>query len=348
MNPLVDIIIPSWNGKTFLENCLISLYRQTFTQYRVIIVDNGSDDGTLDFLQSNYPKVKVVALPENMGFCRAVNRGIEAGVSPFVFLLNNDTELAEDCLEQLIHAAHHYSEDFFAPKMLDFANRFILDGAGDGYLRGGAGYRLGTMETDGPMYAESRQVFGACGGAALYRRSMLEETGLLDEDFFAYLEDVDLNLRACRLGYLCRFVPEARVYHIGSATTGSKINPFTVRLSTRNSLYVLIKHYSLPLFFRFFPVICIYQLLWFAFCVKRRQVIPFLQGAMQGVIGMRRLRQKHHALRKKDRLSTMELAQRLSKTEQMVLRSIMFRRREEGKGNGLFLLYKKLFIRKTD
>ena len=210
--------------------------------------------------------------------------------SPLVFLLNNDTELAPDCLAELVRAAGQHDDAFFAPKMLSFREREILDGAGEGYLRGGVGYRLGTMERDSEVYSQPRQVFGACGGAALYRRVMLERIGLFDEDFFAYLEDVDLNFRANRAGFSCRYVPSARVYHIGSATTGSKINPFTVRLSTRNNLYLLLKNYPVSMLFRFLPAIVVYQFFWLLFVIKKGQflsycsgIIAFLRGARQHV-----------------------------------------------------------------
>ncbi|MCK5069109.1 MAG: glycosyltransferase family 2 protein, partial [Desulfocapsa sp.] len=233
----IDIVIPNFNGKVFLRNCLNSLQKQTCTEFSVIVVDNGSTDGSIELLSEEYPKVKVLSWDENRGFSAAVNAGIDAGSAPLIFLLNNDTELDKHCLDELIATAQAKAGyDFFAAKMLNYHERTSLDGAGDAFLRGGVGYRIGTMETDGNYYNTARQVFGACAGAALYRRDFFDELGLFDEDFFAYLEDVDLNLRANSRGKKCWYVPDARVYHIGSATTGSKINPFTVSLSTRNNL----------------------------------------------------------------------------------------------------------------
>ena len=299
--PAVNIVIPNWNGLRFLPACLASIEQHNFTSLQVTVVDNGSLDGSLEYLRENHPQVRVIALPENRGFSAAVNKGILSSTAPLVFLLNNDTELAPDCLRHLMTTAEEQvGFDFFSPKMLSFHDRSMLDGAGDSYLRGGAGYRLGTMELDGPAYNQAGPVFGACAGAVLYRRSLFDQIGLFDEDFFAYLEDVDLNLRINHSGRRGCYVPTAKVYHIGSASSGSKINPFTVRLSTRNSFYVLLKNYPALLLLRFLPVILIYQFFWLLFVLKKEQVPAYLQGVVQAVRGMREMRKKRKEISKYD------------------------------------------------
>ena len=343
-DPFVDIVIPTWNGWSLLEHCLRTIVGQSFKQYTITVVDNGSADGTVASLRSLYPEVRIVAFPENKGFSVAVNDGIKAGSHSLVFLLNNDTELAPDCLQCLVDASKQYDDQFFAPKMLNFHDHRMLDGAGDGYLRGGAGYRLGTMETDSNVYNQSGPVFGACGGAVLYRRSLFDRIGFFDEDFFAYLEDVDLNLRINRAGLQGYYVPAARVYHVGSATTGSKINSVTIRLSTRNSLYVLIKNYQLSLFVRFLPVICIYQFCWLLFSIKKHQFLPYCRGMCQGLAKFRQMRKKHHELRGHDQLTVPEFASCLKRAEKDAVVSIMRRRSEQGKGNGLLRFYGFLFL----
>ena len=151
--PAVNLIIPNWNGLRFLPVCLTSIEQQNFISLQITVVDNGSHDGSLEYLRENHPQVRVIALPENRGFSAAVNQGILSSTAPFVFLLNNDTELDSACLSHLVQVAEEQKEfDFFSPKMLSFHDRTVLDGAGDGYLRGGAGYRLGTMEQDNPVY----------------------------------------------------------------------------------------------------------------------------------------------------------------------------------------------------
>jgi GT2 family glycosyltransferase len=341
----VHVVIPNFNGKRFLADCLASLKGQNYSSFAVTVVDNGSSDGSLDYLQTSHPEVGCLALPENRGFSAAVNAGILVGSAPYVFLLNNDTELPPDCLKQLVQAADEQQEfDFFAPKMVSFHDHGVLDGAGDGYLRGGAGYRLGTMERDSARYNRPGPVFGACAGAVLYRRDVFDRVGLFDEDFFAYLEDVDLNLRMSRAGLRGYYVPASVVYHIGSATTGSKINAFTVRLSTRNSFLVLLKNYPSSLFIRFFPVICIYQCCWLLFAVKKGQFSAYCRGAGEMFTQFRSMRRKHHVQQGRAQLSAAEFADCLKDAEKDVLASIIHRRTEQGKGSLLLRVYETLFL----
>lgn len=343
--PQVAIVIPNYNGLDFLRHCLQTLEQQAYASFLITVVDNGSVDGSAAFIRNRYPKVQLISLPENRGFSAAVNAGIVTTDSPYIFLLNNDTELPSDCLFHLVQAAEALPDyDFFAPKMLSYHDHDVLDGAGDGFLRGGAGYRIGTMEQDSSLYDQSGPVFGACGGAVLYRRALFDKIGYLDDNFFAYLEDVDLNLRANRAGLRCWYVPEARVYHIGSATTGSKFNDFTIRLSTRNSFFVLLKNYHLSLFLRFFPVICIYQFFWLLFVIKKHQLRPYMKGIIEAVGKISLMREEYRQSRELDHKTTAELAECLTKTERSVVDSIMRRRQEKGRGNRLLLLYRFLFL----
>lgn len=341
----IDIVIPNYNGLRVLVPCLNSIARQAYPYIKVIVVDNGSTDGSGRFVCEKFPEIQLIALTENAGFSAAVNAGIMAGASPLVFLLNNDTELKKNCIQHLAQAAHSLTRyDFFVPKMLSFHDHSVIDGASDGFLRGGAGYRIGTMEKDSPIYSLPGPTFGACGGAALYRRSLFDQVGLFDEDFFAYLEDVDFNLRINRAGFHGYYVPAAAVYHIGSATSGSKINDFTLRLSTRNSFYVLLKHYQLSLLLRLLPVIIIYQLCWFVFCLKKGHIGSYAKGLAQVSAKAIVMRRKHAALRKKDRLTTAELALCLKKSEKNVVESIKRRRSAQGKKNTLLQLYEFFFL----
>ena len=336
---MIDIVIPNWNGKHFLQVCLDSIRAQSFRDWRVFLVDNGSTDASVAYVCEHFPEVHIIALPENTGFSPAVNRGIAAGDGEFVFLLNNDTELAPDCLERLMEAAAHSPADFFAAKMLSFHQRDLLDGAGEGYLRGGAGYRLGTLEADGGFYEQSRPVFGACAGAALYRRRVFDEVGGFDPDFFAYLEDVDWNLRAARVGKICRYVAEARVYHIGSASSGSKINPFTVRLSTRNSFFVLAKNYSAAMLLRFCLCIAVYQFFWLLFALKKRQIVPYVQGCFAALADLPAMRRKFRDGLPGPEIAPALLRDKLRQAEREAVESIMRRRAAAGKGDTLFRLY---------
>jgi hypothetical protein len=343
--PSIEILIPNWNGRHLLKTCLDSLKSQTVDDFAVTVIDNGSTDGSVEFIAGSYPEVRCIALPDNSGFSAAVNAGITRSAAPWILLLNNDMEVEAGCLVALHQAIDRDRDyDFFALKMMNFHHRSYIDGAGDGVLRGGAGYRLGTLEIDGPPYDKDREVFGACAGAALYRRDLFDRVGLFDSDFFAYLEDVDLNLRARRLGCRCRFLAGARVYHIGSATSGSKFNPLTIRLSTRNSINVLVKNYPPALLLRYLPVIAIYQLAWFCFCVKKRLLRPYLQGLVAAGRGFSTMLAKRSAP-VGPQISVAEFDDILRRGERDAVESIMARRRVEGKGNSLLRLYCRLFLR---
>ena len=340
----IDIVIPNWNGKDLLRACLDSLRQQVHKDHSVIVVDNGSEDGSPGMLQQ-YPEVTCISWPENRGFSVAVNAGIKLSTAPLIFLLNNDTELHENCLQELAAAAEEYpNDDFFAAKMLNYHDHSLLDGAGDAFLRGGVGYRLGTMEPDGALYSTPRQCFGACAGAALYRREMLQKTGGFDEDFFAYLEDVDLNLRANSRGMCCRYVPRAKVFHVGSATSGSKINAFTIRLSTRNNFNVLLKNYPFILLLRFAPVIFIYQFFWFCFVLKKGQIPAYCKGIWSFCVNFSVIYAKRKQNLERQTIPAGRLASVMTDGERDGIASIMARRREKGQGNLLFGVYKKIFL----
>ena len=339
----IDIVIPNWNGRHMLEICLPSLYSQTHKDFDIIVVDNGSTDDSLDYIHTNFPEVKVIALDKNYGFSAAVNRGIESGCREWVLLLNNDIEMAPACLDSLAQQIDSNSEvRMYALKMLSFANRTMLDGAGDGVLRGGVGYRFGTLEPDSDYYSLRREVFGACGGAALYNRVLFDELGLFDEEFFAYLEDVDFNLRAVRAGYTCWYVPEAVVYHMGSATSGSKINKLTVRLTTRNNIFVLCKNYTLPMLIRFLPALLVYQFFWLLFVIKKRQFIAYMSGLFEAIPRMLSMaRKKPRQL--ESTITISRFCEKIIASEGDVVKSIMARRRGEGKNNTLLRWYLTIF-----
>jgi GT2 family glycosyltransferase len=254
------VVIPNWNGERFLSTCLGSLRRQSLEDFDTVLVDNGSTDGSVAFVSRSFPEVRVLPLGENGGFSVAVNAGIRASRTEYVALLNNDTEVDPDWLRALVRAADSYPEaGSFASKLVDFNDRGILDGAGDVLRRSGLPYRLGHGEPDRGQYDEVTFVFGACAGAAMYRRSMLDEIGLFDEDFWANCEDGDLSFRAQLAGYRCLFVPGSVVYHMGSATFGKR-SASSTRLGTRNSLCLLVKNLPTPLVPGFVPFVVAGQL----------------------------------------------------------------------------------------
>jgi len=257
----LTVVIPNWNGERFLRLCLGSLRGQTFRGFETILVDNGSTDGSRAFAKKHFPEVNVVPLGENRGIAAAFNAGIEASETEYVVLLNNDTEQDPGWLEALVRAAEDHPEaGLFASKLVDFHDRRVLDGAGDAMRLSGLPYRLGHGERDGGRFDRPAYVFGACAAAALYRRDMLDEVGLFDEDFVSYCEDGDLSFRAQLAGYRCFYVPGAVVYHMGSASTGGKRSATATRLGSRNSFSLLVKNLPLSAVAHILPFFVLGQL----------------------------------------------------------------------------------------
>mgnify|MGYP000088428791 CR=1 FL=1 len=341
----IEIVIPNWNGRDYLAGCLRSLKEQSCQSFGVTVVDNGSSEDTAGFLRDFYPWVRLIGFERNRGFSAAVNAGIKKSRADWILLLNNDIEVDKDCIKVLIGSVGKYpGYDFFSLKMMSYHQRQVFDGAGDAALRGGVGYKVGSMEKDRGQYAEDRDVFGACAGAALYSRRFFHKVGYFDEDFFAYLEDVDLNMRAARAGLKCRYLAEAIVYHIGSASSGSKINPFTIRLSTRNNINVLVKNYPLVLLLKFLPAILVYQFMWLCFVLKKRQFAAYLKGVAGALVQVPVMRQKREKLHIKSLVSPDDFGGVLIASEREAVQSIMDRRLASGKGNRILNTYNKLFL----
>lgn len=238
----VSVIIPNYNGIAYLDGVLSTLERQTMKNYEVILVDNGSTDGSSAFVMANYPWVHLVELSDNFGFCGAVNAGIRASRAPYVLLLNNDTEVEPDFLEEMTAALRRHKKAFScAARMVQFHDRDKLDDAGNYYCALGWSYARGKGK-DIHTYEKEEMIFAACGGAAIYRRKIFEKIGLFDEEHFAYLEDTDVGYRARIYGYENWYAPKAIVYHVGSGTTGSRYNHFKTRYSSRNNIYLIYKN----------------------------------------------------------------------------------------------------------
>lgn len=246
MKSTITIIIPNFNGKQFLKTCLGSISKQNCSSYDIIIVDNASSDGSVEYILENYPEIILVQNKENMGFAAAVNQGIMISSSEYIFLLNNDVELKPNCISNLLKGIEK-DENIFAvsSKMVQYNDRSKIDDAGDEYSILGWTRKVGDGKSP-DLYNAERETFSACAGAALYRKSILDEIGYFDENFFAYMEDVDISYRARILGYKCVYCPDAVVYHRGSGTSGSRYNEFKIRLAARNNVYVPYKNMPWP------------------------------------------------------------------------------------------------------
>lgn len=246
----IDIVVPNLNGEPHLPVLLQSLSRQSFEDTRIIFVDNGSTDGSIRMFETSCAELglnsQVISLAQNTGFSHAVNVGIKASDTEYVVLLNNDIEADEFLIENLYRTIRQKKDAFAASaKMVNFFNRNVIDDAGDGYTVLGWGFKSGEGR-EVSAYTEDREIFSACGGAAIYRRSVFDQIGFFDEAFFAYLEDLDISYRARIYGYRNYFASTAVAYHKASATTGGKRSSFKMKLVPRNNIYLIYKNMPLP------------------------------------------------------------------------------------------------------
>ena len=285
----VTIIIPNYNGKALLENCIRTLERQTCQNFRLLVVDNGSTDGSAS-VRSETLDMEVIALNENTGFCGAVNLGIRRSDTPYVLLLNNDTETDERFVEEMLKGIKKSDRIFSCgAQMLDFRRRDVIDNAGDLYTLFGWAVARGKGKPAAD-FSKEKDVFSCCGGAVIYRRELLAQTGLLDERHFAYLEDVDLGYRARLMGYRNRYIPAAKVYHVGSATTGTRYNEKKVYLAARNSMFVIYKNMPLLQLLFNLPFLLAGVLIKWLFFVKKGFGRAYLRGIGAGLAGCRSCR----------------------------------------------------------
>ena len=279
----VTIIIPNYNGKHFMEPCLESLTHQTCSDFRILVVDNASTDGTLAYMEENYPEIEVIALDQNYGFSKAVNIGIQNSTTPYVLLLNNDTTVDSHFVEEMVKAIKSSKRIFsVSSKMIQMYHPELIDSAGDLYTLVGWGICRGTGR---PVSNYTRQddIFTACAGAAIYRRSVFKKIGYFDENHFAYLEDIDVGYRAKIYGYRNIYCPTALVYHVGSGTSGSKYNSFKVKLSARNNIYLNYK--NMPVFqllINLFPLTAGY-LVKYLFFIKIGFGKDYKEGILEGL-----------------------------------------------------------------
>jgi GT2 family glycosyltransferase len=268
--PTFSIVIPNWNGLRFLKDCFDSIAKLQPEAFETIMVDNGSTDNSIAFTTEHYPWVVIKKLPENFGFARAVNEGIKIAKGSHIFLLNNDTETAPDFLRHMQAAIETYGDRaFFACKMLDFKDRNIIDRVGDGMTWTGKSYQRGELAKDDGSYDTPMRVFGACAGAAVYPAAMLKEIGLFDLSMITYMEDVDLDFRALLQGWQCWYIPEARVYHIGSATAG-KASAFSFKMMVRNHLKLIFKNFPTGALIRYAPKIAYAELRLLGAAIRQR------------------------------------------------------------------------------
>lgn len=277
----VTVVIPNYNGKQFLEPCMKALANQTCRDFDVLVVDNGSTDESVLWLKEQ--QIKTVFLKENTGFSGAVNVGIRASSTPYVILLNNDTEAEPEYVGELIEAIEKNDRIFsVSPRMIQFHRRDLMDDAGDMYTVMGWAYQRGVGQETG-RYNRPCHIFSACAGAAIYRRSVFEEIGYFDEMHFAYLEDLDVGYRAKIAGYYNRYCPSSVVYHVGSGTSGSKYNSFKVKLAARNGIYLNYKNMPAPQLFVNAVPILLGIIVKYGFFKKKGFAGEYVEGILEGI-----------------------------------------------------------------
>jgi GT2 family glycosyltransferase len=299
---MLSVIVLNWNGKHHLDCCLRSLARQTYDDLEIILVDNGSTDGSVSYVRAHFPWVQVVALSTNQGFCAGNNVGIRAARGEYIALLNNDTEVDEAWAGEMVRVfEQHPTVGFCASKMLLFDQRTIIDSAGDYYSISGAGGKRGRLEP-ATRYTEPAEVFGACGGAAVYRRALLDDVGLLDEDFFLIFEDLDLSFRAQLKGYRCRYVPTAIVYHKVNATMGTYSHTY-VYYGHRNLVLTFVKNMPYPLLVQGLPAHLLHTAMGLAFFATRGRLASFIQAKRDAFGALGVTLQKRTSIQQQRRVS---------------------------------------------
>lgn len=278
----VTVIIPNYNNVELLDNLLRSL-KKSDTPYKTIIVDNNSQDDSVELVKKEYPEIKLIENDTNRGFAKAVNQAIKIADTKYVFLLNNDTIICPNTISSLLNTIKK-DENIFSvsSKMIQYHNKNLIDDVADEYTLLSWSKKVG-FNHDISEYAEDMEVFGVCAGAALYNRKYFDIIGLFDEDFESYVEDMDLNFRARIYGYKSYYSSNAIVYHYGSATTGSRYNEFKVKISARNNIYLIYK--NMPLWMKIinFPFYTMGMIIKYLFFIKKGYGQEYWEGIHEGI-----------------------------------------------------------------
>lgn len=289
----ISVVVLNFNGKHYLHDCLSSLALQTCGDYEVIVVDNGSYDGSMDYLRSNFPWVRVIRNEENLGFAEGTNSGIRVARGDLILTLNNDTKVDKNFIKHLTKPMFaHADVGMCASKMLLPDGK--INSTGICISRSGAAWDRGMFDPDSGQYNQQEEIFGPCAGAALYRKKMLDEIGLFDEDFFLYMEDVDLAFRGRLAGWKCVYVPEAKVYHHHGGTAGFE-SDLSVYYGNRNIIWYTIKDFPPGLLLTSLPFILARSLAVIPYYILRGQGRVILKSkldALRGVPGMLRKRSR--------------------------------------------------------
>lgn len=307
---MVSIIIVNWNGAHLIRPCLDSVYRQTVTDFEVIVVDNGSTDNSVELIEHEYPAVKIVRLEINHGFAGGNNEGLHYARSDFIVLLNTDATLAENWLEVTLSAmrADAGLGSCFAKIIIEGTT--LIDSAGDQFSNAFHAVKLGEFDEE-RRHGEKRFVSGACAAAVMYRRSMIDEIGFFDQDFFLNAEDTDLNMRAWLAGWKCLFLPESAAFHKVSATLG-KMSDTAVYHYSRNIEWVWLKNVPVMSMLRFLPQRMFYELISCVYyCIAQGKLRSYLEGKIDAYTRLPMILRKRKKVQSLVKLSSQEIAAEL-------------------------------------
>jgi GT2 family glycosyltransferase len=309
----VTVIIVNWNGGTFLDECLAHLSQQSYSPACILVMDNGSTDGSAERAQL-VPGVTVHRLGANLGFAVANNRALNTCETDLVALLNPDALPDADWLMRLVSAALAYPDvAFFGSRQMMYGSPTTLDGIGDVYHISGLVWRNGYGRTQCTADDIASEIFSSCACAALYRRDALVRTGGFDEDYFCYVEDIDLGFRLRLAGYTCLYVPDAIVHHVGSASSGGKHSDFSVYHGHRNLVWTFIKNMPGVLFWALLPLHIFLNLVTVACFSVRGQGKVILRAKWDAIKGIPRMWRKRCNIQTSRRASIMDIWRILDK-----------------------------------
>ncbi len=248
MDPKLSVIIPNWNGKRFLQECLDSLKDQTYSHFETILVDNGSTDGSADFVWQRYGDfVRIIRNEINLGFAGGNNVGIRNAKGEYIVLLNNDTWADPHWLEELVKAIDGNEWiGMWGSKIYSYYQRDRIEAVGELIYWDGLSRAKGQFEQDQGQYNQMEEIFFPPGCGAMFRKEVFDQIGLFDEDFFAYADDAEIGIRARLAGWKCLYVPQAILYHKNSGT-GGQYSPFKAFYVERNRFWITIKYFPMPL-----------------------------------------------------------------------------------------------------
>jgi hypothetical protein len=339
----VTIAIPSLHRPDLTARCIEFIQKQTLPadSWEIVVIENEAQAGLMlpDPLPPNTCRIE---LSDNEGTTGSINRAVAATESRYVLLLNNDVELEPDYIAKLVAALERDPQlGLVTGKLLRATQRTHLDGAGDAILMAGAAYRLGNFDSDEGQYDLAMPVLSGCGAAVLYRREAFGQSGGLDLDFFAYLDDLDLALRAQLLGYGCLYVPDAVAYHIGSATLGDAVHPRVIEYVTRNQLFLLMKDYPQEVFRRLRSRIFVYQVLWAWYAIRNGGFAAYWRGLSSGLRKRESMRRKHAELIARRRIGDDEFLQKLRDSEKQIY--VWQQSRPAQERSALLKMYFRLF-----